>query len=352
MTELLLALHGNGTGTFNNTVITCFEESTKGPLGLALGVILTAGGVISYVPQHVALIRSKSVEGISWVWLFLNCLASFCQLVNVIVLRWDQLLCCNVVSFGGCQTILLGVYQVGAAILNLYPMFTFYVYLVRSGDDQISLPAWLLRICACLRKAKTTRWSRYSYFVFSFAIVLPLSVIAAVLTNLTGKSAASVSFGVAMGALASAVTLIMWLPQVVYTFRARSGGSLSIVMLLIQMPGNLGNAFFQAIVEQTGVSTFGPYLVSALAQLTLILMIVYFYFRGRRRKKPANPDDTEADWSSDTDVGERENLLTSEISRLAEGFANDFGDDMTSSRSRSNSRSNSRNGSSKKYEIV
>ena len=121
------------------------------------------------------------------------------------------------------------------------------------------------------------------------------------------------------------------------------------------MPGNLGNAFFQAIVEQTGISTFGPYLVSAAMQFALIMMIAFFFFRGRRRPKPLNPDDTEADWSSEDD--ETETLLNqTDISRIADGFANDFvlgGSSKQSSRrsSRSSSRSSSRHGS-EKYQFL
>lgn len=341
----------NGSSILNTTLSECHAEASTGPLGLSLGggyrrhsllffffffslipssssVVLTLGAVISYVPQYISLLRSRSVKGLSWLWLLLNCVASFCLLLNSITLRWKELICCNIVSAAGCQVILLGVYQIGSAFVCIYPIYIFYVHAVRRGDEKFLLPAFVERCC---RKPGTEHWARNAFFIFSFAFALPLAVAAAVLTNATGKGVATVSFGVAMGVISSLATLIMWIPQVLYTYRARDGGSLSVLMLMIQMPGNLGSAFFQAIVEQTSITTYGPYLVSALFQLALILMIVFFYFRKLRHYKPVNTEDTDADWasSSDDDVTEDELETTSLISRISEGFADDFADSIS-----------------------
>lgn len=145
--------------------------------------------------------------------------------------------------------------------------------------------------------------------------------------------------------MASLATLVMWLPQLLHTFRARDGGNLSLVMLLIQMPGNLASAFFQAIVEQNGVTSFGPYLVSAIMQFALIMMIIFFYCKKRRRKPVTS--DTEADWSSSEDDDEETSLLQTDISRMADGFADDFTLGMSRT-SGSRSASNSRHGSRKR----
>ena len=176
--------------------------------------MLTLGAILSYLPQHVSFLRSKSVAGVSWMWLLLNNLASFCQLINVVVLRWDELLCCRIVSFGGCQSLLLGVYSVAVAFLNLYPMFIFYVYTVWKGDEPIVFPDFVYRCCPPCGRVKTEKWPHKAFFIFSFAFALPMTLTAGVLTSLTGRSTASVSFGVTMGSIASLVTVFMWLPQV------------------------------------------------------------------------------------------------------------------------------------------
>jgi uncharacterized protein with PQ loop repeat len=56
-----------------------------------------------------------------------------------------------------------------------------------------------------------------------------------------------VSFGAALGGVSSITSILMWLPQIVYTIRNRDGGSLSLVMLCIQMPGNLAAVYFQGL---------------------------------------------------------------------------------------------------------
>jgi hypothetical protein len=82
-----------------------------------------AGALVSFLPQHVALLRSRSAVGLSWTWMLLSNIATWCLVFNVIGLSYAELDCCASVSFGGCMEILLPVFQVSVAALNMLPIF-------------------------------------------------------------------------------------------------------------------------------------------------------------------------------------------------------------------------------------
>jgi hypothetical protein len=129
----------------------CHEASSKSDFSITIGALLTVGACISYLPQHVrtenvgqtsvlipnkekeekkrkkkkkelctfvyfvykvAIIRSKRVDGLSWPWLFMSCVASYCLLVNVVCLRWEDIRCCEVLPAARCQLMFLPLYQV------------------------------------------------------------------------------------------------------------------------------------------------------------------------------------------------------------------------------------------------
>ena len=336
---------GNGS-LVNMTLSTfCEDTSTRSALNLGIGALLTVGTCISYLPQHVSLIRSRSVKGMSWPWLFLSCVASFSLLVNVVCLRWSDIRCCESVSAARCQVIFLPVYQVGVGILNTLPIFLAYQYLRVDGDDKGAIPSIFRRR---FRSPNTDKWSRNALFFFVVCYMCPMILTAGLLIGLVGDSLPTISFGATMGGIASIASILMWLPQIVYTIRTRDGGSLSLLMLCIQMPGALAAVYFQAIVEQEGITTFGPYLAGALEQFALIFILVYFRFRAfrRRRKLLSLPTNGSAssvvstddeDWQTDYDdddeddnggPGEHDELLAAKRglvgSKSAEGFAEAF----------------------------
>jgi hypothetical protein len=41
----------------------CLESSSKSLFNIAIGSILTVGACVSYLPQHYAVLRSRSVKG-------------------------------------------------------------------------------------------------------------------------------------------------------------------------------------------------------------------------------------------------------------------------------------------------
>jgi uncharacterized membrane protein len=76
---------------------------------------LVLGILISYIPQHMKIIRHGTSAGLSPWWVLLGTVASTAALANILVLPSSQhdMACCREISGKACGAALLGVVQIG-----------------------------------------------------------------------------------------------------------------------------------------------------------------------------------------------------------------------------------------------
>jgi hypothetical protein len=76
---------------------------------------LVLGILVSYIPQHVKIIRHASSAGLSPWWVLLGTISSISALGNILVLPTSQhdMACCSEISASACGAALLGVVQIG-----------------------------------------------------------------------------------------------------------------------------------------------------------------------------------------------------------------------------------------------
>jgi len=104
----------------------------------------------------------------------------------------------------------------------------------------------------------------------------------------------TLGFGYTMGIVSTVMTFIQWAPQIYSTFRSKSVGSFSILMLLIQAPGSFVIIYFLIFVSHESISTWLSY-VSAATQQLILLALLYYYARKSRSNMVAKniQEDTE-----------------------------------------------------------
>lgn len=91
-----------------------------------------------------------------------------------------------------------------------------------------------------------------------------------------------------LGILAAILASIQYLPQLYTTFRLRCVGSFSIPMMCIQTPGSLvWAASLAARQGPGGWSTWGPLVVTACLQGSLLFMAIYFEYFGQNSTRKA-----------------------------------------------------------------
>jgi len=55
-------------------------------------------------------------------------------------------------------------------------------------------------------------------------------------------------------------------------------------MLALQMPGAIVVSFYQGVLNHADFSTWAPYVLTAIQQAILIVMLVVFMIRDRRKR--------------------------------------------------------------------
>lgn len=87
--------------------------------------------------------------------------------------------------------------------------------------------------------------------------------------------------GFILGLIGTVAVIVQWAPQIWTTFKLGSAGSLSVVMLLIQLPGTVAVIYFQAYVNKAHWSTVLPYIVSVIEFVILISLCFFYMARDR-----------------------------------------------------------------------
>ena len=70
--------------------------------------------------------------------------------------------------------------------------------------------------------------------------------------------------------------MMQFIPQVIKTFKMKDHGSLSVLMLKIQAPTNLGNAFFMWFGEHEDWTTFTASMADGAWEFVLLGLCIYY----------------------------------------------------------------------------
>lgn len=213
---------------------------------LALGIFA------SYMPQVIMIARRRSTEGIDPFFLMLMNLGSSFAFTNALFLSKPLVGCCiDSIPFFDCFSGLLGPLQLFSAFLGPALIMIFakkyhegghnghdielFTYLIAA----VNLVSWTL-----VALIKSHHWQRRLATYYGLA-------------------------GLSVG-------LVQYLPQLWTTYKLKHTGSLSILMMLIQVPGGYLWSLSLAMRKGSHWSTWVPVFCAASFQLTLLLMALYF----------------------------------------------------------------------------
>jgi len=253
-----------------------FEDPTA--LNISMGVFLITGITVSYIPQYIAIIKVRSSDGLSYPTLALAFLSGLLTLINTGILNWNpKLMCCSIRSVSDCLAFNLPVIQ-----LFIGPLCLFFLYIV------------FLRYFSFHPNTAQTREDKRKEFrqatvVFAliFLAAIVLSIVAGVLYYDVGVSSDHmVTYAQACGVMSSIAIVVQWVPQIYTVYKLKSPGSLSILMLLMQIPGAILVVIFLAVLNHEDFTTWSPYVVTFIQQVILVVMCVIYM----RRPKKEDPE--------------------------------------------------------------
>lgn len=107
--------------------------------------------------------------------------------------------------------------------------------------------------------------------------VLLVNIVLAGLFNVVWKVVKVAQWiGFLLGIVGTVCVILQWGPQIWTTWKLKAVGSLSVLMLLIQLPGTLVVIYFQGVVNDAHWSTVLPYVVNAI-EFTILLGLCGFF---------------------------------------------------------------------------
>jgi len=263
--------------TFDGTIIPgdankdCYFEPSV--INIVVALFLIVGTMMSYIPQYLAIIRAKSSEGISFMMLAIAVESGFLTAINSGILKWENVVCCLDLSSMECLKNNLATEQLMGALVCSLVLYALVIVYYRTEPTPFQS-----------RDARV-KMKVLSMAIFAIVIVssIILSIICGILyydIKLRGTILSTIAK--ALGTTSSILMILQWAPQIFTTYRARDPGNLSVLMLLLQMPGALLVMFFQAVLNSADITTWAPYAFLFLEQLILVVMCSIFSIQKRR----------------------------------------------------------------------
>eukprot|EP01119_Soliformovum_irregulare_P006903 TRINITY_DN1930_c0_g1_i2.p1 TRINITY_DN1930_c0_g1~~TRINITY_DN1930_c0_g1_i2.p1 ORF type:complete len:291 (-),score=56.29 TRINITY_DN1930_c0_g1_i2:184-1056(-) len=206
--------------------------------------------------------------------------SAFFTAINSGIIKWKEVSCCLKISVLNCLKNNLSTEQLLSSlfcIVVFYALFLVYFDLKPTEKETIE------------SKFRARRRAFLALIVVVL-ISLILAILAGVMYyNLGTSSDVMIKYAQGLGITSMILVLIQWAPQIFTTFRNKSAGSLSVLMLLMQLPGSLLVMYFQAILNAADFTTWMPYLFQFIQQVILVVMCAIFHFKDWRESRKGMP---------------------------------------------------------------
>ncbi|KAF2218631.1 hypothetical protein BDZ85DRAFT_286136 [Elsinoe ampelina] len=256
----------------------CQHLASPNPWVLALSIFLVVGILVSYIPQHYRIISLSSSAGLSPWWVLLGTLSSIAGITNIVVLPTSQhdMACCKEISASACTAAMLGIVQVGVQwTCFMTIMVLFLAFFPRRTDSEQT---------ASLPEGADTALPKPRDAVIVGASCLLALLFAGIgsLFFLVRAPAQLLGWANFLGVTASILASIQYIPQIWTTYKLGKILSLSILTMIIQVPGAFVFAFSLYLrVGGQGWSSWLVYCVTGIFQAILLVMAVRFWIRDK-----------------------------------------------------------------------
>ncbi|KAJ5808258.1 hypothetical protein N7474_009527 [Penicillium riverlandense] len=276
----------------------CRKVASPGIFQPILSILIVFGILISYLPQHIRIVTLRSSFGISPYFVLLGVTSGTSTFANILVTPATarDVGCCQEVNATACFAALLGIFQMGMQWLCFFSMYAIYPLPSSLGCTLLTDPSSLLLFVIYFPRATSPTSPltpagptyRTALVITAICILHALVVVIISAAFALREPSALKHWADFLGILAAILASIQYLPQLYTTFRLRCVGSFSIPMMCIQTPGSLvWAASLAARQGPGGWSTWGPLVVTACLQGSLLFMAIYFEYFGPNSKRKA-----------------------------------------------------------------
>ena len=222
-------------------------------VGILVGSLICLGSILSYVPQFYNIIKYESVIGISEMSLVLMNIGLMCLTMNSLIFSWQ--------------------YFSPPDFQNLFPFFQIALSWV------MVLIYYLIFITYKFKKKKEKRLLYGLHYAVPYLVFTIFIVALSLGEKLEGHNSFFHLFANILGYTSAVLNCLVFLPQIYKIYQNKSRGNISVLMYVLQTPGNLIIIVFQAVLYSSPVSTWITYVVVLIEQVIILIMIAYYHYR-------------------------------------------------------------------------
>ncbi|BFU21570.1 PQ loop repeatcontaining protein [Entamoeba histolytica KU27] len=228
-------------------------------LSFTIGLVIMIGTILSVIPQYVKLIRTRDSSGLSPFYLLIQFINQVTTVANACITNATYIHSCVYIGFSQCFPVLVSWTQIMLLAMVYLPQIFFYLLFYPNKKEFILFKLPLI----CL------------------PIVIIISIIClgtVPLLEFTDGECGDITGGFAFvyGIIAAVCVIIQWSPQIYMTFRRKAAGALSMLMLSITAPGMTVLTLYMIFITKQPFSTWLSNAASAVQQLILLSMLVYY----------------------------------------------------------------------------
>ena len=245
-------------------------------LSTILGISYISVIILTYLFQFVVIIRSKHIEGISSLFLFLGNIASICSVGNAIVFYFDTLQKCMYISHQECFNYVSGLLQFIVSFICIIIFQSIYIYYYLYNSSSRFFIDHTVAIRRCI-SSKSIDLFVISILMDAVLIIMIISMLS--IDDWTGNNnIMTIKFARALGYFSVVAVSLQYLPQIYTIYRLKKNGSLSLITLILLMIGNIfcvGYFIYQGVSDYT---TWLSFAVCGFLLLVLVIEILYYRF--------------------------------------------------------------------------
>ncbi len=228
---------------------------------IVIGILISLGIIITYLPQYYKMRRNQSVYGISMWMLFLGNVANYTNFIGALLSEWKYIHCCSQVSSKSCNTVLSPLIQMAIPWLCISIYYCLYIYYQRLNlDYQTSVELLIFK----------------SYF--GIVVLIIGTIIGIILSFLDPFDSGIAIAGDVFNIISAICCVIQWAPQIKTTYQLKNIGTISLISLGLQAPGSFAIFYYQDVYYKGNLSIGVPYLVAGIQQTILFIMGYYYQY--------------------------------------------------------------------------
>jgi len=226
------------------------------------------------------MIKSGQATGISESSLLLLNIGSACLAANSFILNYWKFECYQRCSALLCTGNLLPMFQIMIGWITVLPLYVIFLrFKIKESQNRVIYDIMYGLI--------------YGLFIFIMVIVG--------ITEENLSSDSRIFFNVSaqvLGILSAIASAFVWIPQIYQLIKTKEQGSLSLLMFILQTPGNVMIVIAQVLYRQSW-TTWITYVVIFVEQMMIVVILLVLKYKQRKIQQLHNVVD-----SSSTDDAE------------------------------------------------